>query len=219
MIEAIIFDMDGVIVDTEIHHFNTLKRFLAQENRLVKDQDLFPVVGSSGDHFYSLLAYYLGTGTTIEEAFERYHAYENAQDGIDYRSIFRKEMIHILEYGKENNLKLGLASSSTFPVIQEVITTCDIVDYFDLVVSGQMFPESKPNPAIYLHTANELKVPPKKCLAVEDSFYGIQAAKSAGMTVIGYKETRFSVDQSKADYLGKDMVEIYQKIRQLHQNI
>ena len=71
---------------------------------------------------------------------------------------------------------------------------------FDLIVSGNQFRQSKPNPEIYHYTAATLGIPEEQCFVVEDSTVGIQAAKNAGMTVAAYQDDRFGFDQSAADY-------------------
>ena len=68
-------------------------------------------------------------------------------------------------------------------------------------MSGKQFRESKPDPEIYLYTLSRLGLPAEDCLVVEDSVYGIQAAKAAGLTVAAVRDQRFSFDQSAADYL------------------
>ncbi len=72
--------------------------------------------------------------------------------------------------------------------------------YFNIIVSGEDFKESKPNPEIYHDTRAKLQLAPEECLIVEDSSYGIQAGKAAGMEVVAIKDTQFSFDQSAADY-------------------
>ena len=87
--------------------------------------------------------------------------------------------------------------------------------YFELVTSGGMFKESKPNPEIYLFTAEKLKLDPHQCVVVEDSPYGIQAGVSAGMTVIARQDERFPMDQSRAHYFVKQLTEVQAIVAQL----
>ena len=76
------------------------------------------------------------------------------------------------------------------------------------MVSGHQVHASKPNPEIYLHTAQALGVKPAECLAIEDSSYGIEAARRAGMKVFAYRDERYGVDQSKADSIIDDMRDV-----------
>ncbi|SUN77062.1 phosphatase [Streptococcus massiliensis] len=135
---------------------------------------------------------------------------------LDYRPLFREKIVDILDYAKEQGIKLAVASSSREEHILEVLRACGIRDYFDVIVSGENFSESKPNPAIYQAALRSLNVAANQAVAIEDSSYGILAAKSANLTVIAYEETRMLVDQSLADYKGKDMGEILALIKNLN---
>uniref|UniRef100_UPI0035A1B48D HAD-IA family hydrolase n=1 Tax=Glaesserella sp. TaxID=2094731 RepID=UPI0035A1B48D len=73
-----------------------------------------------------------------------------------------------------------------------------------------------PDPAIYRYTLDTLGVCAEHAVAIEDSYYGMISAKGAGLTVIGYEEKRMIIDQSPADYMGKDMSEILAVIKRLH---
>jgi len=209
MFEAIIFDMDGVIVDTEMVHYERLNQFLDVEQRTVSKEEQMQVLGSSANRFFCLVASFLGEDVSIEEAKNRLEAFNhNYPHQMDYLKIFRQEIQMIFDYARNHHLKVGLASSSPMSTIQKVLEVCQIKANFDYVVSGEIFKESKPNPEIYFYIAGKLEVAPEKCLVVEDSYYGIQAAKRAGMTVIAYQEERLLVDQSSADYRGQGMSEI-----------
>ena len=111
---------------------------------------------------------------------------------------------------------MAIASSSHLAQIQNILTQCDIIQYFDLIVSGEQFERSKPDPTIYRHPLEKLGAQAKNAVAIEDSFFGIQAAKAAGISVIAYEEKRMHIDQSNADYCGKNMNDILAIIRQLH---
>ena len=82
-------------------------------------------------------------------------------------------------------------------------------------MSGKQFRESKPDPEIYLYTLSRLGLPKEDCLVVEDSVYGIQAAKAAGLKVVAVRDQRFSFDQSAADRLidrVADLKEIFEEL-------
>lgn len=98
------------------------------------------------------------------------------------------------------------------------MTVCGIIERFDAIVSGEVFAESKPHPEIYQHTMSLLNVSPDNCVAIEDSYYGIEAATTAGISVIAYEEIRLGVDQSQAKAKGKNMTAILEIIKKWHED-
>lgn len=116
---------------------------------------------------------------------------------------------------KKEGWKIGLASSSSRYHINECCSRCNIQDFFDFTISGEECNHSKPNAEIYIKAAQALKVKVEECIVLEDSTYGIAAAKRAGMYVIAHKDERFSFHQKAADDLYYDLFEAYRKIQQL----
>lgn len=219
MIKAIVFDMDGVIVDTEFQDFRIQKEFIKTENPTIDLEltDFDELIGQSYEMLYETLRKFIGSNDSLRDIKDRFEAYNDvAYESIDYQQLFRKDILLILQWAKANDVLLAVASSSTHDHIVEVLTSCGIKDYFDVIYSGEFVEESKPNPAIYLNTLKKLNVEPKDAIAIEDSYYGISAAKAAGITTIAYRETRAVIDQSAADYVAADMVEIYEIIKTLN---
>ena len=102
---------------------------------------------------------------------------------------------------RERNVRVALASSSPRSNIREVLAACGLAHAFEVVMSGAELAESKPNPAIYLHTLKLLGLPAEACCCIEDSVPGITAGKRAGLTVIARRETRFGFVQDAADVI------------------
>lgn len=219
MIKSIVFDMDGVIVDTEFQDFRIQKEFIKIENPRIDLEltDFDELIGQSYEMLYATLRKFIGNNDSLRDVKERFEAYNDvAYESIDYQQLFRKDILLILKWAKANDVLLAVASSSTHDHIVEVLTSCGIKNYFDVIYSGEFVEESKPNPAIYLNTLKKLNVEPKDAIAIEDSYYGISAAKAAGITTVAYRETRAVIDQSAADYIAADMLEIYEIIRTLN---
>lgn len=220
MLKAIIFDMDGVIVDTEFLEYDLQAQFI--EN--IKEHDLTltaleraEVVGKGLSEISEIVKKLSGSSLPLEEIKQRYFDFfKQIFATVDYRSIFRVDIVKIIEFAKQNNIKLAVASSSRLEHIQNILTECGITTAFDFIVSGEQFPRSKPDPTIYNYTLEKLGVEAQSAVAIEDSFFGIQAAQAAGIPVIAYEETCMHIDQSQADYRGKDMLEILNIIKQLH---
>ena len=219
MIKAIIFDMDGVIVDTEFQDFRIQQEFIKKENPSINQvkTNFDELIGQSYNMLYETLRKFIGSNDSLNEIKRRFEAYNAiAYESINYQQLFRKELLPILKWAKSKGVLLAVASSSTYEHIIEVLNSCNIKDYFDVIYSGEFVEESKPNPAIYLITLEKLNVSANQEITIEDSYYGISAAKAAGITTIAYKETRAAIDQSAADYLVEDMTEAYEIIQTLN---
>lgn len=215
MIKAVIFDMDGVLIDSEIVYVNHVYSMLAKRDPRIKPEQLYPMVGSTNQRTKEIVFELAGEALDSKAFNKEYETYFSCCP-VDYPSILRGDAHGTLTYIKERGYKIGLASSSSPKGIETVVTTCGLKQYFDSIISGDMFKESKPHPEIYLHTSNMLAVSPADCLVIEDSNYGIKAAHSAGMTVAAYKDERFSFDQSLAQYSINSLSEIPELLDKLN---
>ncbi len=127
---------------------------------------------------------------------------------MDYRAIFRSEVTEVLRLLKEKGYLVALASSTQMDIIMRVLNENQIASYFDIIVSGSQFRQSKPNPEIYFYTAGQLGVTPEECLVIEDSTLGITAASRAGMIIAALIDDRFGFDRSLAHYEIRNLDEI-----------
>ena len=100
---------------------------------------------------------------------------------------------------RQKEVKIALASSSSMLDINQMLDTHQLRSYFDVILSGNDFKETKPNPEIYLTAMSELGVEATESLIIEDSEKGIQAGKSADATVWAIEDKRFGMNQDKAD--------------------
>ena len=189
--DAVIFDMDGVLVDTEFYYQQELEKFIDYLQISVTRDELNAIVGSSHQDFQQVLVeWYKRAGQGALEpadAEARYEVWASAYP-CDY--------------------SVALASSSPLNNIEEVLSTCGIRDYFEFLVSGEQFKRSKPEPDIYLHAIDRLGLPADRCCCVEDSLYGITAGKRAGLTVIAKREERFGFSQDAADKIIDQLLDL-----------
>ena len=187
MIQTVIFDMDGVIVDTEpVHHYAYYQHF-SQLNIEVTDT-----------HYQSL------TGNSTRNVFQKLKDHFNLEHAVEHliqtkRNLFNdafdtKEDLHLIEGVEDlikdlynNGLELIVASSASKVTIDRVFKRFNLYPYFSHIVSGEDFPKSKPDPAIFLHAASLSKHPKNQCIVIEDSTNGIKAAHAAGIYCIGYQ--------------------------------
>lgn len=201
MIKAVIFDMDGVIVDTEPYNMERVYQYVLALNPRAKREDMYQNAGRVKQDVWTRIADVIGLGREWEETMKDYrqnwvphHPFE-----IPYKKIFREDTIRILQWARENGMKTAVASSTAYDKVKEILNEVGVTPYLELILSGEFFEKSKPDPAIYLKAAELLEVSPEECVAIEDSTVGITAAHRAGMNVVAIKDDRFGFDRSLAD--------------------
>lgn len=208
--QAVIFDMDGVIVDSERFYYDQLDEMYSAEGILVPREELCRAVGASYKDFKSNLVRWFAMGgvdLSPEEAEARYDAWA-AVHPADYAALLNPGVRETVAELKGLGVRVALASSSPMDNIMHVLEVCGLSDAFEHVASGEQFLESKPNPEIYLHTLDLLGLPATSCCCVEDSVPGIAAGKAAGLTVIAKREDRFGFSQELADAVVDSIADI-----------
>lgn len=210
--EAIIFDLDGVLVDSEEFYYQRRKAFLKNYNLSIEQIPIQFFIGADMRSLWKLI--FEVNDTIYDETFltEHYLKYKE-EHPIDYSNLIEADAKKVLQYLKRNGYKIGLASSSTTAVIQEVLKEGQFTSYFDVVVSGTQFEKSKPNPEIYEYTASKLGVRPENCLVIEDSEKGIRAAYDAKMCVWALKDLHFGMDQRLANDSIATLSEVCKKLQ------
>ncbi|WP_396191772.1 HAD family hydrolase [Flavobacterium sp.] len=218
MITTVIFDMDGVLVNSEpLHHEVFLVQF-EQLNIEVTNEMFATFTGNSNKMIYQ----------KIKDRFQLDHEIEDLiadKNRLFIEAFDKKEDLHLMSGVKDlivdlynNGMQLVVASSSEMEIINKVFERFDLDQYFTHKVSGNDFPESKPNPAIFLKAAELAQTPVENCIVIEDSTNGIKAAKAAGIYCIAYKsEGVDNQDQSLADTVIYDYRELnYQIIKSIN---
>lgn len=208
MIKAVIFDMDGVIIDSEIEYLKHDLEFARTKKPSLQLEDLFGMVGSSREDCWGCMARAVDNGQTWEELRNEFRSKWDVISLIDYQKIFRPEIPGILDQLTSMGLRLALASSTQLELIERVLRLNGIYDYFELLVTGAQFKRSKPDPEIYHYTAARLGLREEECLVIEDSTFGVTAASRAGMKIAALIDHRFHFDQSLADYRMESLTEI-----------
>lgn len=197
-INAILFDMDGVLINSEPANLKQLNGFYQSYGTTVSEAFLISLVGSSLEYTWEVSIKEMNVQWDMDEFYQRFDVYAK-QHPVMFHEILNEGVKETLIYLKERGYQTAIGSSSTMKNIQRMITECELTGLFDVVVSGEMFEESKPNPEIYLHIAQHLHRKPENCIVIEDSTFGIEAGKRANMFVIALQDTMFGIDQSKAN--------------------
>lgn len=212
MIKAVIFDMDGVLIDSEPVYMQEVIDFIQYDlqaeidYRLLKKR-LNKLVGSPNQKTYDIISECLDYKYSSQELKSMMEKRDEKFE-FDYKTILNPHVLNILPRLKNDHIKLAVASSSPLKNILEVLDDCEIKDYFDSIISGLDFKESKPNPAIYFATLDRLGVNADEAIAIEDSTYGIEACHNANVRVIAKFDNRFDFDQSKANYMASDLLDV-----------
>lgn len=198
-IRAVIFDMDGVIVDSEYVYMDYLLDFARTKNPSVVMEQLNPMVGLSRKDSWTIMAEAVDNGQSWKELMEEFRRLD-IYSCVDYQAIFRPDALTTVKELHRRGYLVALASSTGPKLIAKIVEVTGMRPWFHLIVSGGQFKRSKPDPEIYHYTAKTLGVPEPACFVIEDSTVGIQAGKAAGMTVAALIDDRFGFDQSQADF-------------------
>lgn len=183
MIKALIFDMDGVLLDSEPFWRAALRAELAALGTQLTEQEAADTMGIRIDKVLEYRQETHGwTGKSISEAVES--ILDRVIREVHNSAVLLPGVREVIEKARESRLKIGLATSSPSRLISAVVDALGLGGVFEVMCSAETEAYGKPHPAIYLTTARKLGVAAQDCLAIEDSFNGLLSAKSAQMKCI-----------------------------------
>lgn len=201
MIKALIFDMDGVIIDSEPIQCEIAVEVLKSFGGKPTEKELYEFIGVTNQTMWPILKERHKLRATVEEILERHQEYKKRRffqepvdpiDGIE----------DLIKRADARGVKIALATSSPKFLAEHILESAGLLPYFDAIVTADDITRSKPDPEIYLKAAQFLGIDPGFCVAVEDAELGIQSAKSAGMRVVAFLNPNSGrQDTSRADFV------------------
>jgi len=181
-LEAVIFDMDGVLLDTETLYRTAIFAACAAQGRAMVDHVHLSLIGTPKEMADTLLMAHFGDGFDIDRynATCKEHFVGLCGAGIPLRPGVRQLLIYLQREG----IPRGVATSTRRTTAEAQLKTAGILEFLDVLVTRTDVTEGKPHPETFLKAAEALNAQPSNCLALEDSYNGVRAAAAAGMATI-----------------------------------
>jgi beta-phosphoglucomutase len=199
---AVIFDMDGVMVDNMVYHDKAWREFCRLHDIHLSEEEFYDQ--TLGRINADILRSFFGDNITDEEI----AAYTKQKEDI-YQAMFAKHVTPVkglmlfLDVLKKENIPRAIATSAPVQNVTFTLKSINIEGYFETILDASDVTKGKPDPEIYLKSAEALGVDPSKCVVFEDSLHGIHAAQVAGMKVIALTTT-VAREEIKADLIVDD---------------
>ena len=215
MKKAVIFDLDGTLIDSELFYLSLLLEFLKGKGMVLSFEEACKTVGAHNSPIWENVARAHGgsiSGKALRQEYKDEFERKFRNRELDYSQMQFADVLPVLEKLRADGVRMAIASSSSDKIIRRVVEQQNWERFFPVLVSGDNFRKSKPDPEIYRYTMKQLGTAPEETLVVEDSTYGIEAGKAAGVMVAARRDLRFGFHQEKADCLFDDMREILLKI-------
>lgn len=208
-IKAVIFDFDGVIVQTENVKVNRIYQLFMEHGLSVCKSEMSQFFGMSGLQLKETLNGYLKEYNQI------------SIDGIgrvqNFKFILTENTENLLSELKKRGVKCMIASNSSYQRIKSALIECDLDSYFDYIGSAQKIEVYKPNPTIFKICMEHFGLKEHECVIIEDSELGIKCAKKTNSKVIALENNEFELDQSKSDYVIQNLLDVMKVIEEVEQ--
>ncbi len=211
--KAILFDFDGVLVQSMEDHFQGWRKALEKFGIEMNPEELYVMEGQ-------------GVKAVAHELTRKYNlpiesTSELIKDKQDYYNKIKKirfypNLLEVLNWATEKNLKMGVVTGGTRDRVNETIQNFGLDSFFGAIVTSDDVSETKPSPQPYLLAASLLDTDPKECIVIENAPLGIQSGKSAGMRVIGLTTTLNSHHLKEADVVVGDFRELLAALKRLY---
>ena len=212
MIKAVIFDLDGLMIDSERFHFKAYKKFLSKFNVVFNIENYIPYFGVSDADISIDLINKFKLPITKEELMEKKN--KIFKSSFIKKVTLKRGLLNLLKKLHKNNYSLAVASSSHIDEIKTILSSLKISHFFKSIISVDFIKDGKPAPDIFLLAAKNLNIKPEDCLVLEDAPGGVIAAKKAGMKCYAIPSTENKDnDFSKADRILNSLGSVYLSIK------
>ena len=213
-IKALLFDLDGLMIESEAYHFVAMQELLARYGKKPAQEWFKPMIGMDNDESARFIIGKTGLQMSAAEFSEE--RYEIMKKLMPKFTEPKDGLLDLLGEGLKRELRMGVASNSSRPYVEQVLDIMGIKDKFECIFTSDDVANVKPDPEMYLAAAAYLGVPAAQCMAFEDSPHGMQAALRAGMgcVVIPNKDLQVS-DFEGATFMFKSLVELNNHLDQV----
>ena len=205
MIEAIIFDMDGVIVDSIRRHYEIWSKVLKEYDVELTYEQWRPFIGVDGETFIKKLCETRGLKLDYDSIVQTKR--EKIGDLYDKGIILFDGARELLSELKAGGYKIGLASSEWRENVMRILKKFSIDEFFTVILGKEDIKRRKPAPDVYIKAAKMLEADPAKCIVLEDSLSGLTAAKAAGMRCIAVETSFRKEELTEADLIVENVKE------------
>lgn len=194
-VESVIFDMDGVLFDTESIYLKVWKNVFRKYGYKMTKDIYSQVIATGRENVKKVFLREFGAELPIEKMYREKDV--ALKEEIEKQVYIKEGAVEILTYLKNKNYKVALATSSDRERMNKQLEKASIREYFDEIVCRDEVENTKPNPEIYLKVADKLNVKPKNCLVIEDSLAGVEAAYKANMKVLHVEDLKKADNEIK----------------------
>lgn len=190
MIKAVIFDMDGLMIDSERVTFEGYQKVMGEMGLTISQDFYKKLLGKPIKGIYQCFYDTYGDDFPIESVIKDVHKY--MADLFENEGVpLKAGLIHLLEYLKQHQYQTIVATSSNRDRVDSILARADITKYFDDSICGDEVTHGKPHPEVFLNSCKKLGVSPAEAIVLEDSEAGIQASYSAGIKVLCVPDMKY----------------------------
>lgn len=210
-IKAIIFDMDGVLFDTETFYYRRREMFLAKKGISIKHLSPSFFIGGNTDYLWQEILQDDYDKWNIEQLQTEYIIYKSHHP-LPYKELIFPDTVEVIKNLYDKGYRLAIASNSAKSDIIRALENTKIREYFSVILSGDEVLRGKPYPDVYQEAVSQLAINSDSVVVIEDSTKGIEAGISAGLQVWAIEDKLFGMNQTKAHRLVKNLTQVFEDV-------